>query len=72
MRAPDRPEGPPGPQSLATLLIGLRLATTLRHWSFASGISEVDVFVLQPMAWGGGGYIGVQGRFPHTGSGGSE
>jgi hypothetical protein len=54
MRAPDRPEGPPGPQSLATLLIGLRLATTLRHWSFASGISEVDVFVLQPMAWGGG------------------
>jgi hypothetical protein len=28
-RAPDRPEGPPGPQNLATLPTGLCLTTTL-------------------------------------------
>jgi hypothetical protein len=58
---PGIPEGPPDPSNLITLLAGLRLATTLLNWSFAIGISEVDVCVLQ---LGYGGIYRCQVLFP--------
>jgi hypothetical protein len=53
-RAPNKLGGPPGSHNLATLPTGLRLASTLLNWSFASGMSEVGCVCCN---WGYGGYL---------------
>jgi hypothetical protein len=61
---PDMPGGPPGPQSLVTLLTGVCLATTLMHWSFASGICEMGVCLAM---WSIGGIYSVPWAIPKLG-----
>jgi hypothetical protein len=68
-RAPDRPGGPPGSQSLATLPTGLRLATKLLKRALQVETLKSGVC---PATDGMRVYIGVQGQFPRIGSGGSE
>jgi hypothetical protein len=64
-RAPFRPGGPPGPQNLTTLLIGLRWLLHYRSGAMQEESPKWDVCLLQLGVCGV--FIGAIGRFPRGG-----